>query len=246
MNIAKPACMIALALVSQSVIAQGFVSTGKDGSVIYSNKPPENGAGKPAAVSTPPSAIITPYQLNGASLEDVQKDAAQKGPIEALTGHRTWSSTTWSAAWNYWTRQEPEGCRIDVVSVRVKIATQLPAWSEPKDVSPGDHCRWAAFAEILQKKEEARVAHALARGRDLERAILALPARPRCDGFAAGVAALGQKFVDDGKPKAPAAALARPALMLAKPMAKSPAKIAPPPPPKPLPLPRSVDAACPT
>ena len=235
--------VIAHALVGQAAFAQSFVSTGRDGSVIYSNKPPEAAAGRQAPVSIPPGGDVT-YQLNGAGLEDAQKDAAQRGPVDAATGRRVWSATTWSAAWSYWTRQEAEACRIDVVSVRLKIATQLPEWREPKEVSAGDHCRWAVFAKTLRQKEDAHVAHAHARGRDLERAILALPERPRCDGFAADVTALGQKLVDDGKPRVQSAPLAVAALMVATPISKSPAKLAPPAPPKPLLIPRAVYDAC--
>jgi len=237
-------CLIALASAAQAVFAQTFMSIGKDGSVIYSNKPPEAAPDGRAPVSMPPGAEVTAYRLAGTSLEDLQKDAAQKGPVDPATGHHVWSTTTWNAVWNYWTRQEAEACRIEVVSVRLKIATQLPLWQEPKDVASVDHCRWAEFEKILRHKEDARAAQALARGRDLERAILALPARPRCDGFAGDVAALGQKLVDDGKPRVQPAPRALPVLMVAKPMAKSAAKPAPPAPPKPLPVPRAVFEAC--
>jgi predicted secreted Zn-dependent protease len=243
------ALLVFCALLAKTVFAQSYVTTGKDGSVIYSNKPPEAETVPRAAVALPPGADVTAYQLGGASLEEVQKDAAQKGPVDPATGHRVWSATTWNAAWNYWTRQEADACRIDVVSVRMKITTQLPEWrGGPKEVVVLDNCRWIAFAKTLRQKEDARVTHALARGRELERAILALPARPRCDGFAAEITALGQKLVDDGKPHAPpvlAAQPARPALMLARPMAKAPAKPVPPPPLKPLPIPQAVLDACP-
>jgi predicted secreted Zn-dependent protease len=236
--------MLVLAFATQLVFAQGFMATDKDGNVIYSNKPIETAPGVQASVAMPPGADVKFYQLTGATLEDLQKDAAQKAPIDTVSGHRVWSSTAWSAAWNYWTRQEAESCRIDVVSVRLKIATQLPEWREPKDVADVDHCSWAAFAKTLRKKEEARTAQALARGRNLERAILALSARPRCEGFAADVAALGQKLVDGGKPRVQTAPPRVPVLMVAKPMAKSAAKLASPPPPKPLPIPQAIFEAC--
>ena len=123
--------------------------------------------------------------------------------------------------------------------------TQLPEWREPKEVGAADHCRWSALVASLRKKENARVDQALARGRELERAILALPARPRCDGFAAEIAAMGQKLVDDGKPRAPVVPAAVPALKLAKPQSKLPAKPAAPPPPKPLPISKAILEACP-
>jgi predicted secreted Zn-dependent protease len=236
--------MLVLAFFAQAVFAQGFVATDKDGSVIYSNKPIETAPGVQAPVAMPLNADVKSYQLTGTTLEDLQKDAAQKAPVDTATGHRVWSTTAWSAAWNYWTRQEAESCRIDVVSVRLKIATQLPEWREPKEVAAEDHCRWQAFAKTLRQKEAARTAHALARGRDLERAILALPARPRCEGFAAEVAALGQKLVDDGKPRVQTAPPKAPVLMVAKPVAKSTARPAPPPPPKPLPIPQAIFVEC--
>ncbi len=211
--------------------------------MIYSNKPPEGAAGDQAPVSMPRGADVAAYQLSGASLEEVQKDAAQKAPLDAAAGHRVWSKTTWKATWNYWTRQEGEACRIDVVSVKLKIATQLPEWHEPKDVTAADHCRWAEFVKFLRRKEEARTAQALARGRELERTIATLPPHARCEGFAAEVTALGQKLADDGKPRAQPAPAA-PVLMLAKPMSKSQAKPAPPAPPKPLPIPQAIYAEC--
>jgi predicted secreted Zn-dependent protease len=228
--------------------AQAYLSHGSDGSVTYSNKPPEPVDVKSPPLAMPPRADITSFQLNGAGLDEVQKDAALKGPIEPATGHRVWSATTWSAAWNYWTKQEADSCRIEVVSVRMKIATQLPDWREPKEVPEVDHCRWEAFVKSLRQKEEANVKRAQARGRALEREILALPPHPKCDGFAAEVTALGQKLVDDGKPHTPAPAPAPPAppraLMLAKSMQKVPAKPVPPPPPKPLPIPQAIFDAC--
>jgi predicted secreted Zn-dependent protease len=238
------ASMIVFAVLAEAAFAQSFMSTGKDGSVIYTNKPPEAQTGTQTPVAMPPGADVTTYQLGGASLEEVQKDAAQKGPMDPVSSHRVWSATSWSAAWNYWTRQEADACRIDVVSVRMKIATKLPEWREPKEVAAVDHCRWTAFVKTLRRKEDVRVAHALARGRELERAILALPARPRCEGFAAEITAMGQALVDAGKPQVQAPPPARPVLMLAKPMAKMPARPAPPVPPKPLPIPKAIFDAC--
>jgi predicted secreted Zn-dependent protease len=239
---------LVFALAATAACAQTFTSRGGDGSVTYSNTPPEPADTKSPPLAMPPRADVTSYQLNGAGLDDVQKDAALKGPIAPSTGRRVWSATTWSAAWNYWTKQEADSCRIDVVSVRMKIATQLPEWHEPKEVPEVDHCRWEAFVKSLRQKEEANVKRAQARGRALEREILALPPHPKCNGFAAEVTALGQKLVDDGKPHAsPAAptpaAPTRP-LMLAKPMQKAPAKPVPPPPLKPLPIPQAIFDAC--
>jgi predicted secreted Zn-dependent protease len=235
-----------LALASMPSFAQTYVSPGSDGSFTYSNKPPEPADAKSPPLAMPPRADITSYQLNGAGLDEVQKDAALKGPLDPATGRRVWSATTWSAAWNYWTKQEAESCRIDVVSVRMKIATQLPDWREPKDVPEVDHCRWEAFVKSLRQKEEANVKRAQARGRALEREILALPPHPKCNGFAAEVTALGQKLVDDGKPHplVPAPVAPPRALMLAKPMQKAPAKPVPPPAPKPLPIPQAIFDAC--
>jgi predicted secreted Zn-dependent protease len=234
-------CALALLTAAPQAQAQGFNTRGKDGSVTYSNRPIEPDNTAKAAVAMPSAAEVTQYQLTGATLEDVQKDAAMKSPADPASGHRVWSTTTWNAVWNYWTKQEAEACRIDVVSVKLKIATQLPAWNEPKEVAEADDCRWKAFARSLQKKEDAQVARALARGRELERAILALPPRPRCDTFAAEVQALGQKLADDGKPHLPPAP---PKLVVAKPMPKMPMKPVPPPPPKPLPIPKAIYDAC--
>jgi hypothetical protein len=126
----------------------------------------------------------------------------------------------------------------------MKIATQLPEWREPKEVPEVDHCRWEAFVKSLRQKEEANAKRAQARGRALEREILALPPHPKCIGFAAEVTALGQKLVDDGKPHLPPPAAPTRPLMLAKPMQKAPAKPVPPPPPKPLAIPQAIFDAC--
>jgi predicted secreted Zn-dependent protease len=232
---------IVLALSALPVLAQGFTTKGKDGSVTYSNRPVDPADTAKAPVAMPSAAEVTQYQLVGATLEDVQKDAAMKSPADPASAHRVWSTTTWSAVWNYWTKQEADACRIDVVSVKLRIATQLPAWNEPKEVAEADDCRWKAFAKSLQKKEDAQVARALARGRELERAILALPPRPSCDTFAAEVQALGQKLVDDGKPRLPPAP---PKLAVTKPMPKMPMRPVPPSPPKPLPIPKAIYDAC--
>jgi predicted secreted Zn-dependent protease len=233
-----------LAMQPMPAFAQTYVSHGSDGSLTYSNKPPEPADAKSPPLAMPPRADVTSYQLNGAELDDVQKDAALKGPVEPASGHRVWSATTWSAAWNYWTKQEADSCRIDVVSVRMKIATQLPDWREPKEVPEVDHCRWQAFVKSLRQKEDANVKRAQERGRALEREILALPPHPECNGFAAEVTALGQKLVDDGKPRVPPPAAPPAALMLAKPVRKAPARPVPPPPPKPLPIPQAIFDAC--
>jgi predicted secreted Zn-dependent protease len=233
-----------LAMLPGPAMAQAYISHGNDGSVTYSNKPPEPAEAKSPPLAMPPRADIASYQVNGAALDEVQKDAALKGPVEAATGHRVWSATTWSAAWNYWTKQEADSCRIDVVSVRMKIATQLPEWREPKEVPDVDHCRWQAFVKSLRQKEDANVKRAQARGRALEHDILALPPHPKCNGFAAEVTALGQKLVDDGKPRASASPPPPGVLALAKPAQKAPAKPVPPAPPKPLPIPQAIFDAC--
>jgi predicted secreted Zn-dependent protease len=235
------ACIIA----TQFAFGQGYATKGRDGAIEYSNRPPEAAQADGPVQVNPAGAEVAVYMLNGATLEEVQTEAAQKAPIDPASGKRVWSATTWNAAWNYWTRQEGDACRIGVVSVRLKIATQLPAWTSPKDAPPADTCRWEQFVKILRQKEASQSARALARARELERTILALPPHPRCEPFAAEVAALGQQLVDDGMPR-PATAPAVVPTMVAKPMAKSPAKPAPPAPPKPLPisLPRAALDAC--
>ena len=234
-----------IAIAAQCALGQGYVTKGSDGAVKYSNRPPEALQAEGPVQVNPAGAEIATYALSGATLEDVQKDAALRAPVDPVTGKRTWSATTWNAAWNYWTKQEADACRIDVVSVRLKISTQLPAWAAPKDAPPDDACRWEQFVRILRKREDLRSAQALRRARDLERDILALPSHARCEPFAAEVAALGQKLVDAGKPRPPAAAVVAPAT-IARPMTRAQAKPVPPPPPKPLPiaLPKSAIDAC--
>jgi predicted secreted Zn-dependent protease len=246
---ARPLFFALLLIGAPSLIyAQGYVAKGKNGELIYSNRPAEPVAASPVSLPDANSITATNYALTGASLEEVQKDAAQKGPVSSSVVGRVWSTTTWNATWNYWTRQEADICRIDVVSVRIKVASQLPAWSNEKDAPAPDQCRWGAFAKTLRRKEDARVSQVMARGRALEREILALPPRPRCETFAAEVAAMGQKLLDDGKPRAlpPAQAAPPPRVaLLAKPMAKSPPKPATaPPPPKPLAIPKAIYDAC--
>ncbi len=240
-------CLFALLLLCAPSLlnAQGYVSKGKNGDVIYSNRPPETVAASPVSLPDTGGSVTT-YALAGATLEDVQKDAAQNGPVSPAVAGRVWSTTTWNATWNYWTRQESDACRIDVVSVRIKVASQLPTWSNEKDAPAADQCRWDAFAKTLRGKENARVGQVIARGRALEREILALPPRPRCDSFAAEVAAMGQKLLDDGKPRVLPPPPPPPKLaLLTKPMAKSPPKpMPPPPPPKPLAIPKAIYDAC--
>jgi predicted secreted Zn-dependent protease len=220
-------CSVLLASPASDLCAQGYVSKGKDGEQIYSNRPPDGAATSPVLAS-PSGTDVTTYVLTGPTLEDVQKDAALKAPIDPATGARVGTNTTWSAGWNYWTRQEGNACRIDVVSVRLKVATQLPAWTPPKDVASIDQCRWDALSKALRNKEEARASLAFRRGRELEHAILSLPPHPRCDGFAAEVAALGQKFSDDGKPRpATAAAPALPVRGATLPGMPAPAALPP-------------------
>jgi predicted secreted Zn-dependent protease len=233
-----------------ALYAQGYVSKGKDGELIYSNKPQESVPASPVSMPGSSPSNITSYALLGTTLEDVQKDAALKGPVAPASGGRTWSNTTWNASWNYWTRQEANQCRIDVVSVKIKVATQLPAWSNEKDASDLDKCRWDAFAKTLRDKENARVRQVMARGRQLEHDILAMPPHPRCEPFAAEVAAMGQKLVDDGKPKVlPPPPPPRPVVAKAMPKAPprmplKPAPPVPPPPPKPLAISKAVYDAC--
>ena len=185
-------------MTAQSVFAQGFVSKDRDGATTYSNQPLEAAPTSGQVQVNPSGAEVTTYLLSGATLEEAQKDAALKAPFDQSSGKRVWGKTTWTAAWNYWTKQEKESCRMDVVSVRLKVTTQLPAWSVPKDGPAVDQCRWDLFAKSLRRQEDVRAAAVLARGREIERAILALSSRPGCESFATEVAALAQKLVEDG------------------------------------------------
>jgi predicted secreted Zn-dependent protease len=131
--------------------------------------------------SEPRISINTKYYfLYSTSQSELRREMNRKGI--RLTDGKTYDGfTTWSVKWDYKYSNGPGFCILNNVDVSVNIEYTLPkcAWRFIRVRET--RRKWLKYVELLEKHEHGHGDLGISAARDIEKALLGIGSRPRCD-----------------------------------------------------------------
>lgn len=150
-----------MAGLSPSVLLAQVYKCGKDGQVVFSDKPcPEVSAGpyKPANPVTPQGQLdfqvgTQHYTVNGANLLAAYASMRANGP-GGFAGY-----ARWNVAYQYESKANAQGCMISSLNVKVKSSILMPNWIEEKNATPADQAAWRTLYGNLKRHEDGHIQH---------------------------------------------------------------------------------------
>ncbi len=120
------------------------------------------------------------FRIGGATLSELQDELTARGPTVKSTGRRHPGATEMQ----FVNRLDYDGdagkCRVSKASVSVKAKITLPRWTRPAGAAEDTKLIWGALAGDIKRHEESHVSIARDYARQIEEALLALPAQKTC------------------------------------------------------------------
>ena len=95
---------------------------------------------------------------------------AKRGPVDS-DGHKYDADTKWFVKWAYRYQQTGEGCRLQPVTVSVRVDYIVPRLAAPSAVPANLRGRWDNFASKLTTHERGHGRHGVDAARDVERSL---------------------------------------------------------------------------
>lgn len=151
-------------------------------------------ASLPLTVVTPQSAVTTSpdpaiqvsrrvnyYDIRGSSASDLRQQMSALGPPDLRSNKIFDARTDWEIAWRFYYKNSLLGdCAIARAEVDVNLVFTFPRWLTPAEASPGLVEKWNAYQQALTTHEEQHAELAIAGGKTIYDAILAVPPAATC------------------------------------------------------------------
>lgn len=120
------------------------------------------------------------FRIGGATLSELQDELTARGPTVKSTGRRHPGATEMQFV-NRLDYDDDNGkCRVSKAGVSVKAKITLPRWTRPAGAAEDTRLIWGALAGDIKRHEESHVSIARDYARQMEEALLALPAQKTC------------------------------------------------------------------
>ena len=110
------------------------------------------------------------YDVSGSTVGELAAEMRQKGPVDS-DGHKYDADTKWFVKWAYRYQQTGEGCRLQPVTVSVRVDYIVPRLAAPSAVPANLRGRWDNFASKLTTHERGHGRHGVDAARDVERSL---------------------------------------------------------------------------
>jgi predicted secreted Zn-dependent protease len=153
--IARPVCLLAIVLLASALA--------------------------PPATAASVARTYSYFSVGGATLPELQEELSARGPKVKSTGRRHPGATEMEFS-NRIGYEETNGkCRASRATVSVKARITLPRWTRPGSAQQDTRLIWDALAGDIKRHEESHVGIARNHAREMEDAVLALPAQKNCE-----------------------------------------------------------------
>lgn len=120
------------------------------------------------------------FTVGGSTLETIEKELGRRGPKVESTGMRHPGATEMRFFTDYGLVEKDGRCRVAKATVTVKAKIILPRWTGRKGADRDTRLIWDTLAADIKRHEESHALIAKSHARDLETAMLALPAAKSC------------------------------------------------------------------
>ncbi len=147
----------------------------------------------PALAAVHEELSYTTYSSAQLAGRTVRQSLRAVSPIkegnQVFLGH-----TKWHVSWKFRWWRANQTCKITSVDVNVKATITLP---ELLDADEATQAKFAVYLQALRSHELGHYQHALTIGREIDRAILALPTFDNCAALESRANQLGYKILAD-------------------------------------------------
>ena len=140
------------------------------------------------------------YEIKGATANELRTQMDQLGPVDAFGSHHD-MYTRWEVNWNYPYSQNGVGCTTGPIQVRTTITFTFPSWEPSPDTSAELVDQWNGYLNLGQIHEDGHKEIALEAGREILRALQAVPAHVSCDLLEQVVDQKGQELLEQFRQK---------------------------------------------
>ncbi|MBL8581121.1 MAG: DUF922 domain-containing protein [Rhizobiaceae bacterium] len=135
------------------------------------------------------------FTIGGATLDEIETELARRGPEVKTTGMRHPGATQMEFSTRLRYAETKAKCEIDKATVTLKVKVILPRWRRPAKAEPDVKLVWDTLEADIRRHEESHVVIAKNHARDLEQALMKLPAEKDCKTAAAKAKALQQRIL---------------------------------------------------
>ncbi len=135
------------------------------------------------------------YKIGGTTAQELRGQMDKFDTSHKFRGHHD-AYTQWDANWSYPYSEIDSSCTTGPVKVGVTITFTFPKWNIPEHASPELVDRWNAYLDALQTHEGGHTEIAIDAGREIFRALTALPAYPSCRELEQAADDTGQRILE--------------------------------------------------
>lgn len=137
----------------------------------------------------------TYFAVNGATLEELDRDLSRRGPYVAETGLRHPGATEVKFDGEVTYKRVEGGCRVDQTNLGLTLNMTLPRWTPPKRVAPETVLVWRTLEEDIRRHENRHAEIAKEWLKRMEMAIRNLRTQPTCAAMEADVNNVTQRYL---------------------------------------------------
>ncbi len=182
-------------------IIQRLVRTGSTGlatSVALLGGTLPAGSQSPGDAPVPVSRQEYTYTVDSLSADALLEEVSRKGPHSHADGQRRWTRTQWHVSWRYWYDDDPKGCRIARVEVKLAADSIFPVWSNRARAPQTLRARWDETMASLRTQEQTHIQFGMDTAQAIRVGIAALDPQASCDDLGMQANALGHALVREG------------------------------------------------
>ena len=132
------------------------------------------------------------YDVAGSTVSELLRDMGRRGAVDR-DGHRYDADTRWFVTWQYRFQRTDGGCRLEPVTVSLRIQYIMPRLKSGLPVTADVRERWDSFVAHLKTHEQGHGQHGRDAARDVEQTLRRLVRS--CDGIDAAANAAARQVI---------------------------------------------------
>ena len=136
------------------------------------------------------------YRLYSSSQSELRREMNKKG-IHWTDGKTYDAFTTWFVKWEYEYYSSPGYCILDQIDVSVEVEYTLPKCAMQFLQGQETRRKWLKYIKALKKHEQGHGNFGISAARDIEKALLDIGSRSRCNTLGVEANAIGYRILDN-------------------------------------------------
>lgn len=132
------------------------------------------------------------YEIGGGTAEELIKEMAEKGPLDAPGATRHWARTNWRISWQYRYAYRGQTCVMTAVWTELDLEFIYPLWTRKTGASARLKSSWGAMMRELEVHEQGHADMAIDMVEEIDRTLEAMESDISCERLNADARRFGQ------------------------------------------------------